>query len=141
MKTFGNFVKWFLYITVGILIVCGINYRIAGVKTVTVDVFGMILFSAFITTLVTFLTLPDEEDGKAKSCIKLVLRYIILCVIMSLLGRWFGWIQFDLPGIASMATDVGVVYLLTCIAYYIIDVRQADEINKMLHEKYEDEEL
>lgn len=141
MKTIGNFVKWFLYITVGILIVCGISYRIAGIETVTVDVFGMILLSAFVTTLATVLILPKEEDGKGKSCVKFVLHYIVLCVIMCFLGEWFGWIDYDLAGVGGMAIDVGLVYLLAFIAYYIIDIRQAAEINKILQEKYGDEEL
>ncbi len=140
MKTLVNFVKWFLYITVGIFIVCGISYRITGLETVTVDVFGMILLSAFFTTLVTVLILPREEDGKGKFCVKLALHYIMLCVIMSFLGAKFGWIYFDLTGIGMMAIDVGLVYLLVFIAHYIIDIKQADEINRMLQEKYGDEE-
>lgn len=141
MKILGNFVKWFLYITVGILIVCGISYRITGVEMVTVDVFGMILLSAFVTTLATVFILPKEEDGKVKSCVKFVLHYIVLCVIMSFLGAWFGWIAFNPAGIGFMVIDVGIVYLLTFIAYYIIDVKQAGEINQKLKEKYGDEEL
>ncbi len=141
MKTLGNFVKYFLYITVGILIVCGINYKIAGVETVTVDVFGMILLSAFVTTVATVLIHSKEDDGKVKSCVKFVLHYIILCMVMSFLGKQFGWIDFDLAGIGMMVIDVGIVYLLVFIAYYIIDIKQADEINQMLQEKYGDEEL
>ena len=141
MKILGNLVKWFLYITVGILIVCGISYGIAGIETVTVNVFGMILLSAFVTALATVLILPKEEDGKVKSCIKYVLHYIALCVIMCFLGERFGWINFDLVAIGLMVIDVGLVYLLVFIAYYIIDVKQAGEINKMLREKYGDEEI
>lgn len=139
MKTLGNFVKWFLYITVGILFVCGISYGIAGMETVTADIFGMIFLSAFVTTLATVLILPKEEDGKVKSGVKFVLHYIVLCVIMSFLGEGFGWLNFDLYGIGMMALDVGIVYFLVFIAYYIVDVKQADEINKMLQEKYGDE--
>lgn len=141
MKTLGNFVKWFLYITVGILIVCGISYVLAGVEMVMVDVFGMILLSAFVTALATVLITPKDEDGKVKSCVKIVLHYIILCVIMCFLGVWFGWMHFDLAGIAMMVVDVGLVYLLAFVAHYIVDVKQAGEINKMLQEKYGDEEL
>ena len=38
MKILGNFIKWFLYITVGILIVCGISCSIEGKEMVTVDI-------------------------------------------------------------------------------------------------------
>lgn len=141
MKILGNFIKWFVYITVGILIVCGINYKLAGSETVPVDVFGMILLSAFVTTLATVLFSPREEDGKVKSCVKYVLHFIVLCVIMCFLGKRFGWIDYDLVGIGGMVIDVGLVYLLAFIAYYVIDIKQAKEINKMLQEKYGDEEL
>ena len=141
MKTLGNFIKWFVYITVGILIVCGISYRMAGNEMVTVDVFWMILLSAFVTTLVSVLILPKEEEGKVKSGIKFVLHYIVLCVIMCFLGERFGWIDYDLAGVVGMIIRVGVVYLLAFMAYYIIDIKQASDINKMLQEKYGDEEL
>lgn len=141
MKTLGNFIKWFLYITVGILIVCGISYRMEGLEMVTVDIFWMILLSAFVTTLATVFILPGEEDGKVKSCVKFVLHYIVLCVMMCFLGERFGWIDYDLMGVVGMAIRVGFVYLLAFMAYYIIDIRQADEINKMLQEKYGDEDM
>lgn len=140
MKKVRDFVKWFLYITVGILIVCGINYGLSGMDSVPVDVFGMILSSAFVTAFVTALVQPQEQDGKAKSVVKYIVHYIMLCVIMSFLGTRFGWINFEWKGIVSMSVDVGIVYLLVFVAYYLVDVRQADRINKVLKEKYGDEE-
>lgn len=101
MKTLGNFIKWFLYIAVGIFIVCGISYKIAGFEMVTVDIFGMILLSAFVTALVTVLFMPKEDDGKVKSGIKFVLHYIVLCVIMCFLGERFDWMDYDLTGIGE----------------------------------------
>lgn len=139
MRTLSNFVKWFLYITTGIMIVCGINYTLAGIETVTVDVFWKILFCGFATTLVTVLLLPKEEDGKIKSYIKFALHYITLCIVMIPVGVWFGWISFQPSGIIIMMADVGGVYFAACLAYYIIDCRQAEEINKGLREKYGDD--
>lgn len=139
MRTLSNFVKWFLYITTGIMIVCGINYTLAGIETVTVDVFWKILFCGFATTLVTVLLLPREEDGKIKSYIKFALHYITLCIVMIPVGVWFGWISFQPGGIIIMMADVGGVYFAACLAYYIIDCRQAEEINKGLREKYGDD--
>ena len=141
MKTLGNFIKWFLYITGGILIVCGVSYWLAGMEAVPVNVFGMIFLSAFVTTLATILILPGEEDGKVKSYVKFVLHYIVLCVIMCFLGVRFGWMNSDLIGIGMMVIDVGLVYVLAFLAHYFIDVKQADEINKKLEERYGDQEL
>lgn len=139
MRTLSNFVKWFLYITTGIMIVCGINYTLAGVETVTVNVFWKILFCGFATTLVTVLLLPKEDDGKIKSYIKFALHYIALCIVMIPVGVWFGWISFQPSGVIIMMADVGGVYFAACLAYYIIDCRQAEKINKGLREKYGDE--
>ncbi len=87
---FENFIKRFLYVTVGIFAVCGAGYTIAGVETVTVDIFGMILLSSFATTLSTVFMLPKEKDGKVKTWVKLILTYVVLCVIISFLGIRFG---------------------------------------------------
>ncbi|MDE6713354.1 MAG: DUF3021 domain-containing protein [Lachnospiraceae bacterium] len=137
---FGNFIKRFLYITVGIFVVCGAGYKIAGAETVTVDIFGMILLSAFATTLATVLILPRENEGKVKSWMKFILHYMVICVIMSFLGIRFGWVDFGFAGIVTMVIYVGLVYLLVFIFYYLIDKKQAGEINKMLQEKYGEEE-
>lgn len=136
MKKLSNFVKWFLYITTGILIVCGINYTLAGVEAVPVNIFWKILFCGFVTTLVTVLLLPKEEDGRTKSYVKFALHYITLCIVMVPVGIWFGWIGFNLAGVLAMMANVGCVYFAASLAYYVIDCRQAEEINKGLKEKY-----
>ncbi len=141
MKTIGNFIKYFLYITVGIFVVCGISFTLSGMETVSVDTFGMILLSAFVTALLTVFLLPAEEDGKGKTLVKYAMHYIILCIIMSFLGIKFGWIPFEVIGICLMAVDVGLVYFIVFISSYIIDNRQAGEINKRLQEKYGNEEV
>lgn len=140
MRWFRNFVKWFLYITTGILVICGINYKLAGVETVSTDIFWNILFCGLATTLATVLLLPKEEDGRTVSYLKFALHYVVLCIIMVPVGVWFGWISLSLSGVVKMAVDVGGVYLLAVVAYCITDYRQADEINRRLKEKYGDSE-
>ena len=141
MKTFGKLVQWFLYITVGIVIVCGVNYAMAGIEVVDVDIFWKILLSAFVTSLATVLIFPDEHDGKGKSRVRFALHSVALCVIMIVFGVWFGWIDFNLTGIGVMVMDVGLVHLIAAISYYIVDVKQADEINRVLQEKFGDEKV
>ena len=143
MKTFREFVKWFLYILPGIIVVCGIGYTLDGAETVSVNVLWKILFSAFVTALLTtlmhvMLIKPNEEEGRLAAYLKLAIHYILLCAIMSFLGAWFGWIDFGVRGVLAMALYVGGVYLIACTVYYIIDVKQADIINKKLREKYGD---
>lgn len=148
MKTFSDFVKrllkWFLYIIPGVMVVCGIGYMLSGVETIKVNVLWKILFSAFVTALVTagmqIGLLQAEDDKKVNPYFKLIIHYIVLCAIMSFLGAWFGWVDFNIYGVLAMALYVGAVYFLTCAAYYIIDVKQADIINKKLREKFGDKD-
>ncbi len=48
--------------------------------------------------------------------------------------------DFDFSGIAKMIMNVGLVWCFVFVVYNMIDRKQAGEINKMLQEKYGDEE-
>lgn len=140
MRILGDGIKWFLYITTGILIVVAVNYTIAGEETMSVSTLWNILLSGLLTTVVTMLLYPREANGKSTVYLKCFLHYLALCVVMSFCGKWFGWIDFNPVGILLMSVSVAVVYVLTFLSYYIVDVRQAEEINRRLKEKYSDEE-
>lgn len=140
MNRISEYIKWFLYITTGILIVCAANLEIMGEETIQVDMLWQILLSGLLTTLVTVLLFIQECNRKAEVCLKCILHYVALCVIMVLCGNWFGWMKLDLGGIVMMVVSVAVVYLFAFLAYYLIDMRQAVQINQKLKEKYGDEE-
>ena len=136
MRTLKDFVKWFLYITMGILIVCAVNFQLADVESLSKETLWQILLSGFLTSGVTVLLYPRESMNKIPFWIKLVVHYVALCIVMILCGHWFGWLDFDLGGIVMMAVSVAVVYGITFLIYYLIDLKQADEINRRLEEKY-----
>lgn len=140
MRILSDAVKWFMYITTGILIVVAINVAVVGEQTISVNTLWNILLSGFLTTVVTMLLYPREENRKSTVFIKCFLHYLALCIVMVICGKWFGWINLNLAGILLMAVSVAVVYGLAFLSYYIVDVRQADEINRRLKEKYSDEE-
>lgn len=140
MQRFGGFIKWFFYITSGILIVCAVNFEIAGMDTIPRQTLWQILLSGFLTALVTLLFYPGDCRKKSTVILRCLLHYVLLCAVMLICGHWFGWLQFNPAGIAMMAVSVAVVYLLSFLAYYLIDLRQADEINQRLKEKYSDKE-
>lgn len=139
MKKFANFIKWFLYITIGIFFVCAVAYTLEDVDSISVNIFWKILLSGFVTTLVTIFFRCWEEEENSKLWVRVVFHYVVLCVVMSILGMWFGWIEAAPSGVGKMVIYVGLVYLLAFGAYYIIDIKQADAINKKLREKYGDE--
>ncbi len=49
-------------------------------------------------------------------------------------GKWFGCLHLDLPGIVMMLAAVAAVY-------YVVNLRDANIINKRLKEKHRDGEL
>lgn len=140
MKKIADYVKWFLYITTGILIVCGVNMEMMGMDMIPLKTLWQILLSGFLTTAVTVLLLPTELAGKVETCVKFLLHYVSLCIVMILCGNWFGWLDLDFKGILMMVVSVAGVYLLAFAAYYLIELRQANRINQKLKEKYGDEE-
>ena len=105
-----------------------------------VSTFWKILLEGLVATVVTVLLQPKEDDGVGKIWIKFALHYLSLCIIMCCFGIWFGWIRYSVVGILVMAVDVAIVYALCTAIYYLIDVRQARGINKVLQEKYGEKE-
>ena len=140
MKSIGEFIKWFVYITIGIFLVCAISFTLEGEVAIPVSTFWKILLESLVATVVTVLLQPKEDDETGKTWIKFVLHYLVLCVIMFCFGGWFGWIPFSVRGGLIMSVDVAIVYALCTAIYYLIDVRQAKGINKVLQEKYGEEE-
>lgn len=141
MKRLSEFIKWYIYITISILVVCTIIFgAFSSGDTMPVDTLWQILLSGFLTTLVTILMVITECTKKYVSVIKYVLHYVLLCAVMILCGNWFGWIRFELYGVVMMAGAVAVVYILAFGVYYLIDLKQANEINQKLKEKYRDAE-
>lgn len=140
MNILKKFVKWLSYIITGILIVCSIIFAMEGEETLPKNTLWQILLSGVLTTGVTLLFSCDETNSKRKLVIGIIFHYITLCAVMLVCGRWFGWLSWNLPGIIMMLGAVAVVYLISFISHYIVDMKQAEEINQKLKEKYGDEE-
>lgn len=139
MKIISSFIKWYFYITTGILFVCAINMTLSREENIPSDTLWKILLSGFLTTVVTMFFLFRESDSKFVMGYRMFLHYLALGIVMILSGRWFGWLEFDISGIVMMLLSVAVVYFLTSLAYYILDRKEAQEINQKLNEKYHDD--
>lgn len=140
MKRVFEFMKWFFYITTCVLIVVAVNIEIAGDEFIRPAVLWQILLSGFLTSFVTILLRPNEDDGGGLGFIKILIHYLVLCVVMIVCGYWFGWLKLNFRGILMMVVSTAVVYLLVYLAAYRLDKRQADEINRELQGKYKDME-
>ena len=140
MRKIFEFVKWFFYITTCVVFVCAANMEISGTETINVNVLWQILLSGFITALLTVILRPFEYGIERAYIIRIIIHYIVLCVVMIILGCEFEWMSLNLAGIIMMVVSVAVVYLLVYCAGYWIDKKQADAINQKLKNKYADEE-
>lgn len=138
MEILKNFIKWYMYITIGILIVSAVIFSGVDLEGLPKEILWQILLSGFFTTLVTvFLAL---NKAKVPMFLQYALHYVSLCGVMFICGKWFGWIEFDLRGIVMMSVAVALVYVLAFFAYWILELRQAKKINQKLKEKYGEEE-
>ena len=140
MKKILEFIKWFFYITTSVVFICAANLTISGGNTIFVNTLWQILLCGFLTALVTVLLRPDPKDGGKIMILKIIIHYIILCVVMIICGHWFGWMVFSFADIVMMLVSVAVVYLIVFTAGFWLDLKGAEEINRRLKEKYNDKE-
>ncbi len=139
MKKLGEYMKWYLYITTCILIVCAIIVTfVYKEESISVAFLWQILGTGLLTTTATVLIRLNRCITRHSYLFGLILHYVVLCVIMIFCGTWFGWMHLDASGVLMMVLAVAGVYILSYGAYSIIDLRQADSINKRLKEKYGD---
>lgn len=138
MSIFRQFIKWYFYITTGILVIVAANFALYGVKTIPRDTLWQILLSGFITTLVTILLAPRANQSRVKEKIGMLIHYLGLCAAMIISGSWFGWIRLNQAGIRLMMISVALVYIIVYGVDYLLNRKQADEINQKLQEKYPD---
>lgn len=124
MRRLSDFIKWYTYITISILIVCAVVFTIYNTKSIP---------------LVTVLSVLKEENRRWLLAVRHVLHYVLLCIIMIICGNFFGWMSLNFQGIAMMVGAVAVVYLLAFGAYCVTDLKQANEINQKLKEKYRED--
>ena len=139
MRRLSDFIKWYFYITTGILFIVAGNFALVKAEMIPGDTLWQILLSGFLTTLVTVALVPREGMSKKITWIHILLHYLGLCVTMVISGYWFGWINLNPAGICLMMVSVALVYLIVFVVYYLLDVKQADAINRKLQEKYSEE--
>lgn len=140
MRILNDLFKWFLYITVAILIVCAVIFSLSGMDSLPKETLWQILLSALLTACITVFLHLGDCNKKSTFVGSIFLHYIALCLIMIICGRWFGWLELNFTGIIMMLVAVAVVYLLAFLIHYMIDVKQAEKINQKLKEKYGDRE-
>lgn len=138
MKKFKEFIRWFVYITPCILILCATILTIQRTYTISVWTLWQILLASLVTAFATPFLTPKERDTKVKFLVGCIPHYLSLCFIMTLLGFWVGWISISFTQALLMCIYVAIVYVGILGINFLINKRDADIINRKLKRKYKD---
>lgn len=140
LNLFCSFIREFIAITTGVLIICAVNFSIFNEGDIPKTTLWEILLSSFVTTVVTviFWKIIDVKKGVAVM-VTIGLHYICLCVVMVVFGTKFGWMELNVEGVLMMFLSVAGVYGFSYAVNYILWKRQADAMNQKLKEKYRKE--
>lgn len=135
MKKIRQFIECFVTVTTGILMLAAFVYSNQP-EALTPMTLRQILLSAALCALATVLFFPDENATKTRIWVGIGLHFVSLCAIMILCARWFGWIGPEFWGAATMVIYVVIIYAFTTGITYIMEKRQANELNDQLQKKY-----
>ncbi len=135
MRFIKTFVNYFATITTAILIVCALNIQLTGYESLDKLILWQIIFAGAVTAFVTAVFFLKDIKSMKQYIIVSVIHYLCLCAIMIFFGMQFGWIGKDVISCALMAVMVAVVYAMTFLMNYILQKKEADEINKALRER------
>lgn len=134
MKFIKEFFKWFVIINTGILLALAFN-------TISYDLIpSKFLWEVFIasatTSLITAIIFsidPRKEMPRYAQILAVVIHYVCLLIIMTVLGKSFGWIGLDCKGIAIMALSVAGVYICTTVLSIVLGTQEAKKMNEALN--------
>ncbi|MBQ3796881.1 MAG: DUF3021 family protein [Butyrivibrio sp.] len=134
MKAFiSEFLKWFIIINTGIMLIVWIN--IFKYDTIWVEIIPQIFCASLLTSLVTtafFSINPKKPLSMLIRVLIQVAHYLVLCIIIMTLGTLFDWFELTLSGCAGVVLSVAGVYLIAAVISYLLSKSEADEMTKAL---------
>lgn len=133
MRYIKEYLKWFVIINSGVLLIFALNtFNYEYIKSIYL--FEIIAASAAtaLPTAILFSIEPKKEITKFVSALLVLIHYVCLLAIMLILGISFGWIEFNLKGIAVMALSVAGVYICSTVLSVVLDKREAKRLNEAL---------
>lgn len=137
MKFITDLIRYFVYITTGILFVFITMLLIEGSDSISIQKLIQIPCAAFVTALVTVIIYSKEAVMKKEFYIRIAIHYLLLCVIMVILGTAFGWVSFDLAGVITIVISTAAIYAFTFAGAYLSSKSEAEKLNKALKSKRE----
>lgn len=139
MKKVRQFIECFVTVATGILIIAALTFP-SSPEALTPDTLWQILLCAGLCSLVTTLFFPDENASKLRIRVGISLHFVSLCAIMIYCGRWFGWVGPGIGHALIMIGEVVLVYVFTTGITYVMEKRQAAEMNDRLRKNYPSEQ-
>lgn len=133
MKFISNIIQYFTYITTGTLIIFILLVIIQNDDSISINNLIQLLCASLITAFITSFIISDKIESPSK--IKIIVHYIIICIVMTFLGISFEWVNFNLRGIILMVLSTAFVYVFTYTITYISSKYEADKINSALKNK------
>lgn len=139
MKFITELLKYFVYITTGILFVFITIMLIEGDESISIQTLVQIPCAALVTALVTeiFIILSRAAVTKKEFYIGISIHYILLCVTMVIFGTAFGWVNFNLAGVMIIVVSTAAIYAFTFAGAYLSSKSEAEKLNKALKSKRE----
>ena len=135
MNFIKDILKFFTFITTGMVILFIIILLIQGDDGIYLSTLIEIPCAALVTSVLTVLLYPSEVRSKAVYLVRVLLHYLALCVVMVVCGILFGWIDFNVQGILLMVISVAAIYGFTFGVAYLTSKNDADALNRALKEK------
>ncbi len=132
MKFFSHLVKYFSYITTGIVFVFIVIQLKEGYDTLDTKTLIQIPCAGFATALVTTVFLIGKWELPVAFGFRVALHYLTMLTMMIIIGILFGWIDFDFTGIMTMVITTAAVYIFTFAVTYISVKNEANELNTAL---------
>ncbi len=134
MKFIKEFIKWFITINTGVLLIFIINTTDYDyIRTVYLwEIFAVSAVTSLITTLF-FSIDPGKIITRVVQIVIVFLHYLSLFITMMLFGISFGWIPFNLSGVLTMALSVAGVYICTAVLSVVTGMQDAKKMNEALN--------
>ncbi len=135
MKYITEIIKYFTFITTGIVILFVAILLIQGGDSISLKTLIGMPCLGLVTAVVTVFLYPAEARTRREFWLKLLLHYFVLCVVISVFGMVFGWIGLSFKGILLMMVCTAAVYAFTYAVAYLSSKNDADELNQALKKR------
>ncbi|MBQ9384326.1 MAG: DUF3021 family protein [Ruminiclostridium sp.] len=132
MKYITEIIRYFTYITTGMVILFIVLMLIQGDDGIRLSTLIEIPCAALLTSAITVLLYPSEGKTRKAYLCRVLLHYLALCVVMIVMGILFGWIELNFHGILLMVISVAAIYAFTFVVAYITSKNEAEELNRAL---------